>query len=160
MTRANITIITRQGKFHFQGNSSMYPSNTMEDIFKFATSTAAKQNGRFIFYDEPECRDLATFIDSVGLTLGQIGNPSYFYEIDFKSNLVRVWESKTRWINAPEDWKARGWNCYQNSKGKYGWDSWVKGKMILQLPFRAMFTTIKEREPVINKTELKKAILL
>ena len=42
MTRANFIIVTEQGKFKMQSNSSAYPSQMMEDIIKFATSTASK----------------------------------------------------------------------------------------------------------------------
>ena len=36
MTRANFIIVTEQGKFKMQSNSSAYPSQMMEDIIKFA----------------------------------------------------------------------------------------------------------------------------
>ena len=45
MTRANFTIITKQGKFKMQGNSSCYPSNTMCAVLDFATSTASDNSG-------------------------------------------------------------------------------------------------------------------
>ena len=160
MTRANITIITRQGKFQFQGNSSMYPSNTMGDIFKFATSTINRHNGKIDFWDEPGSCDLSTFIEECGLTLGQIGNPSYYYEIDFKTKLVKVWDYKMRWVSAPIDWEAKGWRgCYDNGKGKFGYDSVVKGKLLYSKGFRDMIRRYTaEREVILNKTELKKAL--
>jgi hypothetical protein len=159
-TRANITIITRQGKFQFQGNSSMYPSNTMEDVFKFATSTAHKFKNKLDFHDEPDSRDLSNFIENCGLTLGQIGNPSYFYEIDFVEKKIRVWDYKMRWINAPENWKERGWNCYEGKNGKAGWYSFVKGKMLLQLSFREMVSKVVDGEVSLNKTKLKKSLVV
>jgi hypothetical protein len=160
MTRANITIITRQGKFLFQGNSSMYPSNTMEDVFKFATSTAHKFKNKLDFHDEPDSRDLSNFIENCGLTLGQIGNPSYFYEIDFVEKKIRVWDYKMRWVNAPIDWKEKGWKCYEGKNGKYGWDSIVKGKLLLQLSFREMISKVSDGEVSLNKTKLKKSLVI
>jgi hypothetical protein len=159
-TRANITIVTRQGKFLFQGNSSMYPSNTMEDIFKFATSTAHKVEKKIDFFDEPHSRDLSNFIDDCGLTLGQIGNPSYFYEIDFAQKKIRVWGYKMRWINAPLDWKERGWNCYENKNGKYGWHSFIKGKLLLQLSFNEMIDDVLDGEVIMNKTKLENSLVI
>lgn len=160
-TRANINIVTSQGNFKFQGNSSMYPSNTMEDVFKFATSTAHKFKNKMDFHDNPDSRDLSDFIENCGLTLGQIGNPSYFYEIDFVQKKIRVWDYKMRWVNAPVDWQAKGWKgCYDNGKGKFGYDSVVKGALLLQLSFREMIHKVVDGEVSINKTKLKKSLLI
>ncbi len=158
-TRANITIITKQGKFKFQGNSSMYPSNTMEHIFNFATSTAIKRENVISFFDEPDSCDLSTFIENCGLTLGQIGNPSYFYEIDFVEKKVRVWDYKFRWVNAPVDWEVKGWKgCYENEKGKFGYNSFVKGKLLLNLPFKEMIDDVIENGFLLNEKNLKKSL--
>ena len=133
MTRANIVIITNQGKFYFQSNSSAYPSLMMKPIILFATSTASKNaifNNTIGYYDNPDTFALSELIDNCGLTLGSIGNFSYHYEIDFVKQTIKVWDSKTRWVNAPIDWRERGYNCWESDKGKYGWTNFVKGKLL------------------------------
>jgi hypothetical protein len=160
MTRANILVITRQGKFKFQSNSSAYPSWIMGVLINFATSTASRNalfDGQIGFYDNPDSIALSEFIHSCGLTLGTIGTPSYYYEVDFVKQTVRVWESKTRWVNAPIDWKERGWNCYQNSKGKYGWDNHVKGKLIYSKKLVELVKDVVDGEVHLYKDVIEEA---
>ena len=162
-TRANLTIVTKQGKFKMQSNSSAYPSHMMEAIIKFATSTASN-NAIFDkeagidekvlgFYPEPESWDLATFIEACGLTFGSVGNPSYFYEIDFVNRHVKVWGRTSRWINAPVDWKEKGWaGVYEGKNGKIGYmDCNIRGKMIYHKTLKELVKEVNNNEPVLNE---------
>lgn len=132
MTRANFTIITREGKFKMQGNSSCYPEEVLPQAIKFIESTKSSNPGATNgFYDEPSGYDIAEFIQSVGLMFGSAGNPSYFYEIDFVKHSVKTFGTKSRWVNAPADWKEKGWSCVWEKNGKIGYmDHNVKGKCI------------------------------
>lgn len=150
MTRANIVIITRQGKFKFQSNSSAYPSWIMEPILRFIGSAASNllETGKIVFYDAPDTFALSELIDKCGLTLGTIGNFSYHYEIDFVNKTIKVWDSNTRWVNAPIDWKERGYGCWENEKGKYGWTNWVKGKLLYSKRFDELVVGVNDYDPV------------
>lgn len=160
MTRANFLVITKEGKFNFQSNSSAYPSYMMEAVIKFATSTASK-NSVFKtpigFHPSPETINLSEFIDDCGLTLGKIGNPTYYYEIDFVKQTVRVWNNKLRWINAPIDWRERGYNCWENKKGSYGWTEWVKNKLIYSKRFDELVVDVEEGEVILFKGVIEEA---
>jgi hypothetical protein len=159
MTRANIVIITRQGKFNFQCNSSAYPSNVMAIVLKFATSTASTNSGATNgFYDAPDSRELAEFIEDFGLTLGHVGNPSYFYDIDFVKQTVKVWDKKQRWVTAPADWKERGWNCYESKKGVFGWHTDIKGKLIYEKKFSELVNKVVNHEVFLNEGVVEEAI--
>lgn len=160
MTRANIIIITPQGNFKFQCNSSAYPSNVMGSVLKFATSTASNNTGAPNgFYDNPDSDKLAEFIESFGLTLGHVGNPSYYYEIDFVKQHVKVWNSRLKWVKAPADWEARGWRCYQNtSTSGYGWHSNVKNKLIYNKSFRELVKGIVKWDVVLHDDAVSEAI--
>jgi hypothetical protein len=135
-TRANITLTTRQGKFKFQANGSAYPSNVMKSILTFAISVVSrnayfKKVGGIGYYDNPDGYELGNFIAQMDLQLGHVGNPTYFYDIDFTFGIIKVFESKRRWVNAPNDWQAKGWvNLEQNSKGRWGYYTEIKGKEI------------------------------
>ena len=165
MTRANFTIITKQGKFKMQSNSSAYPSNIMDSIIKFATSTASRNaifEGKIGFYDEPASWDLATFIESVGLTFGWVGNPTYFYEINFIEQTIKVFGTKSRWINAPIDWEAKGWRgLYIGKNGKMGYkDCNIKGKCILNEHFINYIKDVKDGEIQLKELKIKEALTI
>ena len=163
MTRANFTIVTKQGKFKMQSNSSAYPSNMMESIIKFATSTAStnsffdKELGidekAIGFYPEPESRAISEFIEACGLSFGSVGNPTYFYEIDFVNRHVKVWKTTSRWINAPVDWEAKGWRgVWEGKNGKMGYmDNNIRGKMIYNKPLKELVKEVIDNEPVLNE---------
>lgn len=167
MTRANFTIVTKQGKFKMQSNSSAYPSNMMESIIKFATSTASNNaifdkdagiDEKVIgFYPEPESRAISEFVEACGLSFGSVGNPTYFYEIDFVNRHVKVWENRLSWVNAPADWKERGWNCLEGKNGKFGYTNWVKGKMIYNKPLKELVKEVKDFEVVLNEGVITQA---
>ena len=163
MTRANFTIVTKEGKFKMQSNSSAYPSNMMEDIIKFATSTASKNaifdKERGIdesivgFYPEPESRAISEFVERCGLSFGSVGNPTYFYEIDFVNRHVKVWGTTSRWINAPVDWKEKGWQgVWEGTNGRMGYrDNNVRGKLIYNKPLKELVKDIKDFEVELNE---------
>lgn len=161
MTRANIVIITTQGRFKFQCNSSAYPSNMMESIIRFACSTASKNaifDGGIGFYDNPDCFALSKFIEDCGLELGSIGNFSYHYEIDFVKRTIKVWDSKTRWVKAPSNWKERGYICTESKNGQYGWSDWFKNKLIYSVNFIALVVDIVDGYVVLNDEKLNEAV--
>lgn len=159
MTRANFIIVTRQGKFKFQSNSSAYPSYMGESILEFALSTASTNGGATNgFYDNPDSRELSNFIENCGLTLGHVGNPSYFYEIDFVKQHVKAWDNKLSWVNAPLDWKERGWSCWEGKNGKFGYTNWVKGKLIYNKRLSELLDKVLDNKPIMKegvKTEFE-----
>jgi hypothetical protein len=160
MTRANFLIITKDGKFKLQGNSSCYPSNVMSPVLKFATSTASTNSGATNgFYDRPDSRELSEFIEAVGLTLGSVGNPCYYYEIDFVKQTVKVFDTKSRWINAPVDWEAKGWRgLYTGKNGKLGYmDCNVKGKCIYNKTLSQLVKGIYGGATILNKDVVEEA---
>ena len=141
MTRANFEIIT--GHFHprksyFQGNSSCYPSYMLEFVVKacvssFSTNAGAPKN----FYPEIDSSALSELIKDCGLTLGQVGNPSYFYKLDFFNRIVTVYDTASRWVNAPVDWEAKGWGgVYKGNNGRMGYSSIIKGKVLFTSEFK------------------------
>jgi hypothetical protein len=162
-TRANFTIVTKQGKFKMQSNSSAYPSHMMESIIKFATSTAScnaifdKEAGIdekvLGFYPEPESRALSEFIEDAGLTFGSVGNPNYFYEIDFVNRHVKAWKSTSRWINAPADWKEKGWQgLWEGKNGRMGYmDNNVRGKLIYNKTLKELVKEVVDNNPVLHE---------
>ena len=155
MTRANFYIIAGYPKMHtFERGSDGYPSGVMEDIFKFVLSVAKvdKEKKELSFWDNSNGQDLANFISDCNLILGHVGNFSYAYEINLKERTVRAWESTTRWINAPKDWKEKGWSCYENKKGVAGYTTWVKGKKLFDVKFSEMI--IVEGENAYFNNEL------
>jgi hypothetical protein len=160
MTRANFLIVTADGKFKMQGNSSCYPSNTMAAVLNFACSTASDNSGaKQGFYDRPESNDIATFIEAVGLTFGTVGNPCYFYEIDFVKQTVKVFGTKSRWINAPVDWEAKGWRgLYLGKNGRMGYrDCNIKGKCIYNKTLSQLVDGIYGGATLLNKGVVEEA---
>ena len=158
MTRANVHLITNQGTFKLQGNSDMYPSSVFPSIFNLVSNTMSEN------YDwvkqGPDGNTLSTFISEQNLTLGSVGNFSYFYEINFTTRVVKCWENKLSWVNAPENWKERGWNCWIGKNGKFGYTNWVKGKCIFQKSFEEMTSKINTFEYQVNENLLSKSIQL
>lgn len=141
MTRANFKIITKDGTLNMQCNSSAYPSEMMKPLLTFAISTHSSNMGATNgFYQNVGSNDLATLIDAIGLTIGSVGNASYYYEVDFIKQTVKVWENAMYWVNAPLDWEVRGWNCWKGTNGKYGYSNWRKGKLIYEIGFKSIIT--------------------
>lgn len=164
-TRANILVVCGDGKFKFQSNSSAYPSNMMKAILKFAISTYSTNRvfepNKDGFYPNPDSNDLATFIDECGLTLGSVGNASYYYEIDFVRQHVKVWDNQRYWHNAPKNWRERGWQgVYEHeSNGSWGYMNWRKGKLIyLNTSLRSLINFVTKPETQVmelSDSELK-----
>ncbi len=156
MTRANIDIICGFPKKHsFEVPNSGYLNQIMPEIFKLIASCAHSNyddNKKMEFYDNVGGQDLAKFIESCNLTLGHVGNFSYAYEIDFKKQTVRAWESTDRWVNAPINWKERGWVCNETRKGKAGYTTWVRGIKLVDLTFAEMVTMAKNTPEVEKET--------
>jgi hypothetical protein len=156
MTRANFLIITPYSKARMQGNSSCYPSNILKDLINFAISTASSNPGATNgFYPEPDSRDIATFIDAVGLTFGSVGNPTYYYEIDFVKQTLKIFGTRSRWVMAPLDWEAKGWRgVYQDARGRIGYmDHDVKGKCIFNKTFTELLACNPLDEAIIALVE-------
>lgn len=165
MTRANFEIICSYPKKHyFERGSDGYLSGVLPDIFEFILSCAhlAHDNKRKLeFYDRPGSLDFARFVSECNLTMGSVGNFSYVYEIDFNKQTVKAWDSKTRWVNAPEDWEARGWGCWKGKNGKFGYTNWVKGKLLVDIKFTDMVSlaqTIKGFQPIVSAKLLDELI--
>ena len=142
MTRANILIISGYpSKHYFERGSDGYPTEVMPEIFKLVLA-AAHPNHEFKkeidFFDNVSSVDLAKFIDECSLTLGNVGNPCYYYEVDFKKQTVKAWESTTRWVYAPKNWKERGWVCNETKNGRAGYTNLVKGKKLIDVKFSDM----------------------
>jgi len=164
MTRANFTIITNEGKIKLQCNSSAYPSEIMKPLLLFAISTYAKNNyfgeGKDGFYENPEGFYLGEFIRDLNLSIGHVGNPSYYYEIDFVKQTIKVWANAMYWVNAPSDWKERGWYCYLYKSNNYGYHAWRKGKLIYNNTFRNVTAVITQKDnniATLKSDELKKS---
>jgi hypothetical protein len=140
MTRANVEIIVgahRAKKFYFQSNSSAYPSYMLEFVVKAVQSTYSQNKGAIDkFYTDIEGVDLSELVGNCDLRLGKVGNPSYYYIMDFHRKRLIVRESQSYWVNAPYDWREKGWvGCYKGSNGRYGYDGIRKGKIIFDAHF-------------------------
>jgi hypothetical protein len=136
----------------------------MGDILDFAVSTASFNaifDGKLGFYDNPDTTDLADLITSCGLTLGSVGNFNYIYEIDFVKQTLKVWRYTTRWVNAPENWKEKGWVCWLGDNGRYGYTNWVKGKLLFSKAFFELVSLNETQNAVsVNKHILEVAVNL
>ena len=119
MTRANLLVITRFGRSKFEWGSDAYP----ESVREFLKQLAAMK-------EMPDVDWLAENNPAGPLTPGTVGNPYYYYEVNQLKGTVTMWDSSIYWVNAPEDWKARGWNCWQGENGRYGYSNWRKGKRL------------------------------
>ncbi len=158
MTRANITLITKYGKFELQCNSSAYPSYLMDDIINFATSAIGKSEGNMFIYDSgTDSGDLSEFIFTLGLTLGSIGNPSYYYIIDFKNGEIKVHNNARRWVTAPSNWKELGWQgLYYDEKGRFGFADWIKGKVIYRVNIIDLVESFKDGVFKLKDSEISR----
>ena len=122
MTRANLLLITKYGTFKFEWGSDAYP----EDVKDFLIALAKMD-------EAPDVDWLAEHNPAGRLCPGTIGNPYYYYEVNQKTRTVRMWDSTTYWINAPADWKERGWHCWKGTNGRDGYTNWRKGKLLKTL---------------------------
>lgn len=122
MTRANLLVITRFGRFKFRWGSDAYPEDVREFLVKLARMN-----------EMPSVDWLAENNPAGNLTPGTVGNPYYYYEVDQLKHTVTMWDSDVYWVNAPDDWKERGYNCWQGKNGRYGYSNWRKGKKLKHL---------------------------
>jgi hypothetical protein len=149
MTRANIIIIHDGflGKAYFEKGSSGYPKEVVPELVRFlighVSKGAIERKDEKILYNgvAPHC--LATLLNNLYLSLGQVGNPYYFYELDLTKGTIKAWESKTRWINAPANWKEKGYNCYKGTNGKDGYTTWIKGKVVFSTDINKLLKETK-----------------
>ena len=121
MTRANLVIIAACGqRTCLEFGSDASPS---EGMARFLGNLAIMEYG-------PDLEWLQANNPAGMISIGEVGNPSYFYEVDQRTHTVRAWNAKTRWVNAPDDWQERGYGCYKGTNGRYGYTNWIKGKNI------------------------------
>ena len=121
MTRANLTIKFYDNKWKFEMNDYPLPNNVVPKLLLMIDTCKTQYE-----------IDLSKLQDYFGdMSLGHIGNADYFYEIDIHKRTINVWDSKIKWINAPSNWKERGWlGIYEGKNGRMGYTSIVKGKKI------------------------------
>lgn len=149
MTRANVIIKKNwfPKKSYLERGGDGYPKEMIPELVRFLVGHVSKgaiaRKEDNILYDGVDSSSLATLINNLGLTLGFVGNFCYMYEIDLTKGTIKAWESKTRWINAPANWKERGWNCWTGANGKDGYTTWVKGKVVFETCIKKL---LKEKE--------------
>lgn len=110
-TRANVTIKTFKGKFQYEIPSSGDEPENLKILQNWAG-------------DMPDLIDLCMYP-------GHVGNPSLYYDVDAINGTIRVYNAQSFWVNAPKDWKERGYSCYQkdDNPNQYGYHSWRRGKL-------------------------------
>ena len=118
MTRANILIISDGNKFKLRIGSDGYPADVLPILIPYKDARD--------YYE----LDLRQFVIDLGLTLGHIGNPCYYYDLNLDDHWLKAWKSTMYWVNAPENWRERGWNCHLGGNGKYGYENWRKGILV------------------------------
>lgn len=133
MTRANLLILTKHGqKIKLHWGSDAYPETVKVQLWVLAMSE-----------HEPTLENLADENNAGSLHFGYVGNPYYFYEVDQDSHTVKAWEARIKWVNAPNDWEARGWRCWIGDNGRWGYPNWVKGNP-LTIERVTSITTVQE----------------
>lgn len=122
-TRGNVTVKTIHGTFMYEIPSS---ADEMENI-----NLLKNWSG-----DMPELQDLY-------LNPGHVGNPSIFLDVDAIKGTLVIRKAQSFWVNAPEDWKERGYTCYQSDKDykQWGYHSWRRGKVIMRHTYPEALTT-------------------
>jgi hypothetical protein len=135
MTRANFEIITAYSNTKLQRNGDGYPSNVLIEVFEFVASVGRLEKRKKTFFAEPDSSAIASLIDELALSFGHVGNFSYYYEINFVTQTVKVWEYETYWKNAPADWKEKGWQGVYENKGKFGYTWFRKGAVVFHKRF-------------------------
>ena len=120
-TRANLTIKYYDNKWKFEMNSYPIPKDVVPQLLLMVDKCKNQHDLCLSMLQE-------AFDD---MSLGHIGNADYFYEIDLVKKTINAYESKMTWINAPSNWKERGWlGIYEGKNGRMGYTSIVKGKKI------------------------------
>lgn len=119
MTRANLKLITKYGTWHLWWGSDAYPDDVRSFLF-LLLGLVGMPSVDWLHENNP----------AGVLHLGSVGNPYYYYEVNQVERTVKAWDSTVYWVNAPEGWKARGYNCWLGANGKYGYSNWRKGKRV------------------------------
>jgi hypothetical protein len=120
MTRANFEIVYDGQSVKLQMGGDGYPENVLPII----ENIMAKFENHCVSFTFGE------IISKLFLFPGHVGNFCYYYKIDLDTETVTCWESNTYWVNAPKDWKEKGWSCWMGKNGKYGYTNWRKGKKV------------------------------
>jgi hypothetical protein len=157
-TRANITIIQDcfPKKVYFELTSSGYPSHVLDTLVNFCTEHIIKQDtGHGVtkrIYNRISEIALRDLVVDLCPSISVVGNPSYIYEIDLVKGTFKAWNTRTKWVNAPLDWKERGWNCWLGNNNKYGYPTWCKNKLLVNFDIFALenLTEIKCDNEVIK----------
>jgi hypothetical protein len=119
MTRANLCVITKCSRFQLEWGSDAYP-DTVRDFLKSLATLGYVPDVDWLAQQNP----------AGPLSPGVVGNPYYYYEVNQRTQSVRIWKAEIYWVNAPVDWKERGYNCWQNEQGRWGYSNWRKGKLL------------------------------
>ena len=128
MTRANILIISDYNKFKLQVSGDGQLEEMILPLLRY-------KDARDYFN-----LDLKQFcIDIGGVRLGHVANPYYYYDLNLDIHEVKAWEATKYWVNAPKNWRERGWNCYLGENGKYGYHNWRKGPVIYDSKTNPMY---------------------
>jgi len=122
-TRGNVTIKTKHGTFMYEIPSS---ADEMDNI-KLLENWSG---------DMPELQELH-------MNPGHVGNPSIFLDVDAIKGTLTIRKAQSFWVNAPEDWRERGYICYQSDKDykQWGYHSWRRGNVIMRHTYPEALTT-------------------
>jgi hypothetical protein len=125
-TRANVTIKTTKGTFLYEIPSSADEPENLKILQNWSG-------------DMP-------FLQELYLSPGHVGNPSLYYDVDAIKGTITVRKAQSFWVNAPKDWKERGWTCYRkdDNPNQYGYHSYRRGKVMVTYSYPEALT-----EPVV-----------
>jgi len=121
MTRGNLTIKSYGNKWLFEMSNYPVPEDVVPELLIILSEFNHRK-------DIPLSRLRDTFDD---MHFGHIGNPDYIYEVDIEKKEIAAWETRNKWVNAPDNWDEKGWNgIYKGKNGRMGYMSVAKGKRI------------------------------
>ena len=144
MTRANIELVQEYfpKRTHLEMGGDGYPSNVLPELAKFAmehyNSSSEFHKDLNPFYKDIQGGAYSNLVEAFYLRPGQVGNFSYAYKVDLVKGTIIAWENKMRWFYAPENWKEKGYECYESKNGRAGWSGWVKGKRVFETTFEEL----------------------
>lgn len=148
-TRANLLIIqdSYQKKIYLERMNSGNPEELLPAIVKFCKSQIWNDIVVKIIG-----HGIGDLINDLELSMSKIGNFSYHYEINLIDETVKIWKFANRWVYAPENWKEKGWSCYEIKNGRYGYTNRIKGKLLFNMDLKALanLKSIKYYGSVIN----------
>lgn len=122
-TRGNVTVKTRHGTFYYEIPSS---ADEMDNI-KLLQNWSG---------DMPDLQELY-------MNPGHVGNPSIFFDVDAIKGTLTIRKAQSYWVNAPEDWREKGWVCYEkdDDPSRYGYHTYRRGKVIMRHTYPEALTT-------------------